>query len=121
MKHAPPRSDAQARMLLAFFAALLWQDGALSAEERDALHSTGRELGLATEDSYLTWLGDLPPAAEEVDPQRVPRALASAVLALAALGASVRPSLAKFEALELLESLLAPSAAPLDLDLGLAA
>lgn len=111
-------TESQMRMLLAFFASMLWQDAELGDDDRRALHTMSRELGFRADDPQAEWLCELPPHPEEIDPQRVPRALAPAVLALASLAAGVRPSMAKYEALELLEALLAPeSPAPIVLDL----
>ncbi len=104
----PRRSDSEARLLLTFFASMAWQDGQLHREDHDAICLLASELGLAADDLHVDWMLQTPPLPEEVDPQRVPRALASAVVGMAALAAGVRPSLAKYEALELLELLLQP-------------
>jgi len=112
-----PKSEAEARLLYAFFASMLWQDGQLLQDDRHALDLMAMQLGLDPDDPFVAALARLPPRAEEVDPQAVPRALTSMVLGVAALGASVRPSLARYEALELLEALLAPAPAPTVLEL----
>jgi len=115
----PPHwTPSEMRLLLAFFASMLWQDGSLHPDDRAALHTMAHELGLGNDDPQTEWLAQLPPLPDEIDPQTVPPRLAGAVLALATLAAGVRPSLARYEALELLEQLLAPeSPAPLVLDL----
>jgi hypothetical protein len=101
-------SDSETRLLVTFFASMLWQDGELHADEAGALRVMAQELGLSPDDLHVEWLMQLPPMPEEVDPQQITAGLAPAVLGLASLAASVRPSLAKYEALELLELLLQP-------------
>lgn len=96
------------RLLLAFFASMLWQDGELRDDEADALRTMALELGLPADDAHVDWLLQLPPLPDEVDPQSVPPRMAPAVLGIAGLAACVQPSLAKYEALELLELLLQP-------------
>lgn len=110
MSHLPRLrwSDSETRLLLAFFASMLWQDGELRPDESDALRLMAQELGLPEDDVQVDFHRQLPPLPEEVDPQSVPAHLAPAVLGLAGLAASVRPSLAKYEAMELLELLLQP-------------
>ena len=116
MNHTTRRpSDSDARLLLTFFASMAWQDGQLHADDRDAIRLMATELGLPDGDPHVDWLLELPPFPEDVDPQHVPAALAPAVLGVAALAIGVRPSLAKYEALELLELLLRPERAKLDL------
>lgn len=118
----PGWNETEMRLLLSFFASMLWQESELHAEDERALHTMARELGFAADDPHARWLCELPPHPEDVDPQRVPSGLAPTVLALASLAASVRPSLAKYEALELLELLLSPrSPAPAVLELDLLA
>lgn len=93
-------------ILCAFFASMLWQDGVLDDEERHALVLFADQLGFERDDPRLfAWL-ELPPAADEVDPTSVPVSLAAQVLAVCTLAAGIRPTLLKFEALELLEQLL---------------
>jgi hypothetical protein len=93
--------------VLRFAAAFLWADLELAERERAFFHTLARELGVAPS-VPLTELLRTPPAPDEVDPTRVPPALACTVrdVALRAIASDGHVDEREMAMFELLDDLL---------------
>jgi hypothetical protein len=107
-----PRADRM--RVLRFASSFLWADLELASAERAFFTRLAGELGLGDDDiEAASDLLDLPPAAEDVDPARIPPALADTVrdVALRAIAADGRVAPREMTMFHLLDELLPRSCA----------
>lgn len=107
-EHAePPLSAVDSLTVLRFAATFVWADREVADSERRFLAELARELAVG-DAALVDGLLEAPPAPVEVDPSRVPPALADVVrhVALRAIAADGRVERAEMRLFEILDDLL---------------
>lgn len=106
-----PDRHSEKLQLLRFASSFLWADLEVANSERTFMLELARELDVPRDDALA--LLSSPPSGGEIDPTRVPRALAESVrtVALRAIAADGRVAASEMTMFDLLDELLPSNAA----------
>jgi hypothetical protein len=101
-----PNRHSEKLQLLRFASSFLWADLEVASSERAFMVELAEELEVPSHEALA--LLDSPPNADDVDPSRVPRALAEAIrtIALRAIAADGHVAPAEMSMFDLLDELL---------------